>query len=290
MDGRMSEYWIHLDGVDQVRTQWQKEGKSIIFNKRQLTIASFLKVLSNTTTVDLPSLRWSSANDTFHSFTAANQFPDCYGLEYTYGITSTQAVFMARISALSQYISYYLSQDAPIPDGLVNACSELNTQLAAWSLDDEELPSLQGTDAVVQHIGGLHINAFAQGLRVHFHTRVLPCGASELAHHVQGVAESLNQIEEIKAVLGSRDLSGGSNKVTASLTWPGFIASCEADANSRDPWYEWWHSMLSKYRIGNIAQLWQVVKESWSLRDSGIREVPAWVPVLRRTGQRILAV
>jgi hypothetical protein len=45
-----------------------------------------------------------------------------------------------------------------------------------------------------------------------------------------------------------------------------------------------------QYQIGNIAHLWTVVKEAWASRDAGLREVPAWMAVLRRTGKRVLAV
>lgn len=285
MDGRMSEYWIHLDGVDQIRRQWQQEAKS---NKRQITISSFLKVLSCTTSIDLPLLQWASSEDNLTPF-SQDEFPDSHGLEHTYGITSTLAGFMSRITTFSQHISYFVSQNITIPNSFIAACSDLSASLLAWSLEDEELPSLQYTDPAIQQIGGLHITAFAQALRVHFFTRVLPCGTSELAQHVQSVADSLNCIERIKADLCFRNATETCNKMTASLTWPGFIASCEAESDNRSPWYDWWQSMLN-YRIGNIARLWEIVQESWTLRDSGVQEVPAWVPVLRRTGQRILAV
>ena len=103
---------------------------------------------------------------------------------------------------------------------------------------------------------------------------------------VQRVAEFLTHIEYIKAT----HMANVDAKVTASVTWPGFIASCEAESgHSREMWCQWWETML-QYQIGNIAHLWVIVKDAWALRDAGCREVPAWMAVLRRTGRRIIAV
>jgi hypothetical protein len=103
--------------------------------------------------------------------------------------------------------------------------------------------------------------------------------------HIDRVARHLIEIEEIKS------RAGYDHNISATITWPGFIASCEAErGHCREVWYRWWHGML-QYGIGNIAELWKVVQQAWAIRDNeGLKETPAWVPVLRRSCQRILVV
>lgn len=97
------------------------------------------------------------------------------------------------------------------------------------------------------------------------------------------VASDLESIEIIKQT------HHYDSQLTAPITWPGFIAACEAAPDQRGIWRHWWEGML-KYRIGNIAHLWRVVKDVWAARDEGDRETPAWMGVLRRERKRILAV
>jgi hypothetical protein len=47
---------------------------------------------------------------------------------------------------------------------------------------------------------------------------------------------------------------------------------------------------MLKYRIGNIAVLWGVVRDVWKAREHGDRESLAWIGTLRGSERRILAV
>lgn len=296
IDGDMSEYWVHLEGVNRIRQHLQNlnGGQPLSSHAHRLfTISSFLNILSDSTTVKLPSLPWSDTTD----------FPDLnndmfsdggYGLEFTYGITSTLANLLHQTTILSQHISYFPSRALPIPLSLLTKARDHSTILSSWSIDDEDLSTLTSipesrpwSHPTLLGLAKLHMLAFATSLRIYFHTRVLPCTSShEMSHLVQRVAEYLTCIEDIKAV----HIADINAKMTASITWPGFIASCEAEpGHAREVWFLWWETML-QYRIGNIAHLWMVVKEAWALRDAGSREVPAWMAVLRRTGKRVLAV
>ncbi|KIX03150.1 uncharacterized protein Z518_06701 [Rhinocladiella mackenziei CBS 650.93] len=286
MEGSMSEYWIHLDGVDRVARQLRTEAQESPIIERLITISSFLSTVANTTSMDLPSIPWPDNNVA----TPGLRYPKSgvgHGLEFTYGITPTLANLMQRIVALSQHISYYVSNSTAFPPSLVSACLHLSDNLSRWSIDAEPLSHLfSDTDTdVTALLAKNHILAFAHGLRVYYHTRILSCTPSDMALYLDRVANYLIDIEEIKT------RAGYDSNIAATITWPGFIASCEAKRGpQRDVWYRWWNGML-KYRIGNIAQLWNVVQEAWALRDEeGVTEVPAWMPVLRRSGKRILAV
>ncbi|KFY33785.1 hypothetical protein V494_07331 [Pseudogymnoascus sp. VKM F-4513 (FW-928)] len=278
MEGSMNEYQVHLGGVNRICKQMRD--RSIELDQRLVTISSFLTVLSETTSIDLPPIPWLAG----YSFPnpGSNMFTDDCSLEVTYGITATLANYLHQVTILSQHISYFISQSRPIHFTLLSACHEFSKTISSWSIDWEDLSSLPAANCNV-FLGKMHILAFAQSLHIYFHTRVLPCTDSEMALYVQRVAEYLMEIEAVRAQ------QGGSLDVTASIMWPGFIASCEAAPDARGIWHEWWEGMR-KYKIGNISKLWTVVKQAWDMRDEGLKEVPAWMPVLRCTGTKILAV
>jgi arginine metabolism regulation protein II len=296
MEGSMSEYWIHLDGVDRLARQLRNEAQGSPNIDRLITISSFLSTLADTTSLELPSTPWTEEYPDRQSH--LQDYPTSsasYRLEIAYGITPTLADIMKRIVRLSQNISYHVSRSAVLPPTLISACASLLDGLSHWSIDSEPLVQLFSTadtgprpsadaDFTLQ-LAKNHILAFAHALRVYYHTRIQPCTPSEMSQFVERVASHLMAIEESKAQ------AGYDFDIAATITWPGFIASCEAArGHPRDIWYRWWAGML-KYRIGNMVQLWEIVQEAWALRDDeGVTEVPAWMPVLRRSGKRILAI
>jgi len=286
MEGSMSEYWIHLAGVDRLARQLRNATQASPGIDRLITISSFLSTLASTTALDLPPKPWADDQPDVSEL----EYDACgmsRGLESAYGITPVLAHLMHRIVGLSRNISYYVSNSASFPPALISACASLSDALSRWSIDSEPLAPLfsaSETDFTLQ-LAKHHILAFAHALRVYYHTRISPCTPAEMATYVDRVAEHLIEMEEIKS------RAGYDSNISATISWPGFIAACEAaPGRDRDVWHRWWTEML-KYRIGNIAQLWKVVQEAWSLRDNeGLTEVPAWLPVLRRSGKRVLAV
>jgi arginine metabolism regulation protein II len=79
---------------------------------------------------------------------------------------------------------------------------------------------------------------------------------------------------------------------TASILWPGFIASCEAAQGDRPGWIAWWEQMLT-YRIGNIASLYETVVDVWQLADrqqNSSSSLPVWRMLLREKGRVIIAL
>jgi arginine metabolism regulation protein II len=289
MEGSMSEYWIHLDGLELLARQLRNDGKTSTITDRLIANSSFLSTVASTTSIELPSIPWEY--DTIDSSDVEEErFNVHNGLEVTYGITYSLARLMRRIVARSQNIAFYVSQDMPLPTSLIAACSKLSDDISEWSIDSEPLSELFVLDSerdchISLQLARSHLLAFAHSLRVYYHTRILPCSSSEMSHYVEMVAHHLMTIESIKS-----EANYDSN-VAATITWPGFIASCEAKQGSeRDVWCRWWNGML-RHRIGNIPHLWNIVQKAWSLRDDeGSTEVPGWIPALRATGKRVLAI
>ncbi|KAH8701525.1 fungal-specific transcription factor domain-containing protein [Talaromyces proteolyticus] len=279
IEGRMAEYWIHLDGCDQLLRK-RNYGES----SRQLkTIYSFLVTLSNTTLYDLPSLPWSEDECNFNMLPALSTIPNDSSLEFTYGITSTLATMMSLTTKLSQHILFYASRNQPLPHTLEAACEILGKHISEWSISSEPLSSIDSSDPVTLSVAKLHILAFGHALNVYYHTRIRLCEPHTMAFYVNAVAEDLQSIEAFRKLQDHR------GPVSASVMWPGFIAACEATPSRRSVWQAWWADMLT-YRIGNIPHLWQVVQDVWAARDAGDMETPGYIGVLRRQGKKVLAV
>lgn len=285
----MSEYWIHLDGLERLARQLRDDGKASPIIDRLITNSSFLSTVASTTSMDLPPIPWQ--DDSIDSYDLKDEhYRAHHGLEVTYGITNSLARLMRQIVNRSQNISFYVSKDIPLPTSLITACTNLSEAISQWSIEEEPLSELflfesDSHSRTSLRLAQQHLLAFVHGLRVYYHTRILPCSPSEMSHYVQLVAQNLIAIEVIKS-----EAKYDSN-VAATITWPGFIASCEAkQGQERDIWYRWWNGML-RHRIGNIPHLWNMVQKAWALRDDeGSTEVPGWMPALRVTGKRVLAI
>ena len=229
--------------------------------------------------------------------------------------TSMPPTFIQACEALTTQLSNWIAeaeseiqpQPAAHPDLPTAAFSSPSR---GWNADDDgdrHSPS-SPTQRLLAHC---HQLAFAHGLRVYYHTRIQPCPRAQMQTHVRRVGRYLLRIEELRQQQNQPQNTGGPiGGGGASIMWPGFIAACEADddddddedyncerkskregerGGNRDLWRTWWSRMLA-YRIGNIACLWEVVRAAWRARDAGATESPAWMPVLRRSGRRVLAV
>lgn len=285
MDGSMSEFWIHLQAAKQISQRLAGKVKADSRAGRLVNISRFLRIISDTTDWSLGAIPWrpdasGDDNDGQDMISGVG-----HGLEFTYGITATLASLICRITRLARHMSFYsLPSNPPAPAGLLSACEGLLEELSAWEIAQERLPSFADSDDVTILIATKHILAFAQSIRIYYHTKIVPWAApSKMASCIRTVARHLSEIESIKEDTGYNAV------LTATVAWPGFIASCEAEPEEREVWREWWARML-KYGIGNISNLWSVVNDAWSLRDSGTNETPAWAPILRRSGKKILAI
>jgi arginine metabolism regulation protein II len=142
----------------------------------------------------------------------------------------------------------------------------------------------------------LHILAFYHAVCIfNFTHLVLPLLAhdearrarrQELHLHVSQVLAHLQTIETIK-----RQNPGVFSSQAASILWPGFIACCEARQEDTPGWMEWWEQMLT-YRIGNIASLYETVKEVWRLHDREENDgsMPLWRVCLMERKRVIIAL
>ncbi|VUC32605.1 unnamed protein product, partial [Clonostachys rosea] len=279
LDGQMNEFWIHLDAT-----------KGLVRNLRQhvlpgsqaehlINISYFLRTLSDSLDVSNEPLPWSSDVYNMPLFLG-----DGSTLEFTYGITARLAGFIRQTCILARNTAYCKSHTTSPPNEFLAAREELLARISEWHISQEPLVSFSKSDDITLLLISKHILAFATSIRIYYHTRVLPCDQDTLQFLVRSVASHLTEIEDIKKRTGYNVIP------TATISWPGFIASCQASASDRPVWAKWWNQMLD-YRIGNISNLWAVVQETWALQDSELHDdEPYWAVVLRRRGTKILAI
>ncbi|KEY66699.1 hypothetical protein S7711_09719, partial [Stachybotrys chartarum IBT 7711] len=281
LDGQMNEFWIHLEAAEELVQQLRGHAQPESTAEHLVNIASFLRILSDSTDVTLPALPWSA--DSADSLQALLFLGGGQSLEYTYGITARLADFLRRACLLSQHATYYRSSDCPPPVPFLSACDQLLQDLSAWHISQEPLTSFSASDDITSLLASKHILAFAEGIKIYYHTRVAACDETTMQSYVQSVATHLAGIEAIKR------RTGYDATPTATISWPGFVASCQASPSEWGVWTKWWNQMLD-YRIGNIHDLWLVIQEAWTLQDTPVENDPAWVVVLKHTGKRILAI
>jgi hypothetical protein len=99
------------------------------------------------------------------------------------------------------------------------------------------------------------------------------------------------------------------SRAGASICWPAFVPACEAPAELRHRWSNYWHTLLS-YRIDSLQTVWEVVQKMWSkvdeeaAADGNIQlhvvtpvgyetyqtSNPIWTDILRKSALTILAI
>lgn len=277
----MDQFWAHLDASMRICDHLRPVAWDRPRSRSMINICNFLHVISESTNWSLVPIPWQESSPT--TLAAMPLFYEDGTLETTYGITADLAGLISRITRLAQTIRYYNTNSISPPPDLQNAREHLAIAVESLSTDQDAAGIPQDCDEHVRTLLAEHIDAFALGIEVYYHVSVGSCSEARLDDLVQEIGCKLNMIEEQKKSTERR------YEKTATIMWPGFIAACEARQDRRDIWRRWWSDMAS-YGIGNIAVLWNIVQEAWSLRDSGSDISPAWLPVLRAKEKFILAV
>ncbi|KAI0159695.1 fungal-specific transcription factor domain-containing protein [Xylariaceae sp. FL1272] len=278
LDGSMSEFWIHLDAAKDLVEHLRRRDLLSPPAQHLVNISSFLRILSDSTHPHCELEPWPPSRGDENIFLA-----DGHTLEFTYGVTVTLADFIRRVCLFARHVAWYNFTNHPQPEEFRLACDGLLQAICDWQISDEPLHSFSDSDDVTVLLVSKHLQAFATSIRIFYHTRVSACDNVTMQALVQVVALHLTEIEEIKEQTGYNDIQ------SASIAWPGFIASCQTDRAHRAIWTKWWSSMLT-YNIGNINNLWSVVQDTWAIQDEGAVGQPPWAAVLRRDHKRILAI
>jgi arginine metabolism regulation protein II len=72
----------------------------------------------------------------------------------------------------------------------------------------------------------------------------------------------VNKAEDLKSLMDNT----GEGISMAPITWPAFVASCNAVRKRRGVWERWW-KRVQRYKLGNIGKQWDLVQKIWAILD-----------------------
>ncbi|KAJ5923476.1 hypothetical protein N7454_008721 [Penicillium verhagenii] len=251
--GEDSDFPIHLEGCRQLRKC--HESKALESPSQQVnSICNFLTLLGRTTSKELhktpTAAEWRPEKPLFRN--------NDIHIEYIYGITSLLGNLLHRTCQISEALQLRDKQHIPI--SLKDARDDLRAKLLDWSLakDDCHLAKT-GVDPRMLEIVRRQACAFHSAVLILYYRAIENHPLISPQREVFNVWENLNIAEQRK----EHDMQ--SQKFAAPMSWPGFIAACEAV--DRTPWFEWWEK-VQRYNLGNFRRQWDIIQEVWGILDS----------------------
>ncbi|KAH8655496.1 fungal-specific transcription factor domain-containing protein [Xylariales sp. PMI_506] len=283
MSGGDPDFEVHLQGTRQLR-QSRRRWSIISGTTQQLNeISDFLLLLNRTTSFQVSPLPWSdkciSGGDDDIEFRPKSCF------EYMYGITPDIAAAIQETCRLAEYLSRYKANQEIIPDTLLQAAEKLGDRLFSWTLEAETVTSISPNDEEMFAVFEHHAKAWQTASIIYYFRRIQNFKVADLAEEVDRVAEHMHAVEDVKS-----HSKVGHMKKMAPITWPAFIASCEA--TRREPWERWW-KRVQHYGIANIQIQWRMVQQIWDERDKMQRAglgVWNWIEIFTVLGFNVLAI
>ncbi|KAI5458942.1 fungal-specific transcription factor domain-containing protein [Mariannaea sp. PMI_226] len=287
MSGEGDDFAVHLTGATQLRnsrSRWRIMSSS---TKQLNDVSAFLALLARTTAFDTSPPPWLGPSQlALQADEGIMQSNNCY--EYIYGITPSIAASIQETCILAEILAQFDNQPPQaIPDDLRAACEASGDKLLSWTLESETIVSIPKNDELMLTIFNHHANAWHRAALIYYHRRIQRCDPIDLALDIRDVAKHMHTVEDIKAQSHS-NIDG----ILAPITWPAFVASCEALGDDRKTWRRWWHR-VEHYRIANIQKQWDVIQQIWDETDR-IQQARSrsedWIQLFRRLGCHVLPV
>ncbi|KAG8353813.1 hypothetical protein FVEN_g8157 [Fusarium venenatum] len=287
LSGEGEEFRLHIEAATQLRNA-RSRWKLMSRPSQQLNqVGTFLALLSRTMLFKPSSLPWRDSNE---QATAAEdeaiQSSACY--EYIYGIKPSIAVAINRACRLAEHLLRVREEgEQQIPDTLLEGCEELGDMLESWRLKEESPTPISSDDDLGVLIFTHQAKAWYAAALIYYYTRIQGAQPTDLIQEVTAVAEHMYAMEDIKSRLGVLI----QDNPMAPITWPAFVASCNALGDMRQVWRTWWERMQC-YKIGNITKQWSVVQMIWEILDIGKNRGAQidWTKAYDEVGICILAV
>jgi hypothetical protein len=258
MSGCEADFSIHLQGTQQLRSMIVASKETTRTIDQLSEISEFLSLLARSVRFGLPSSISTGRQSTYpESKTSISRADSC--VSYMYGVTPAIAASIQDACVLAEDLQSYQADDTPPPESLLRRREQLSQFLLSWSFDSEffALSAIDNVDMldIFRH----HAEAWHQAALIYFNRRVSKSPSSSMMTLIDRVARKMHAVEDIKA----RSKLGASVNM-APITWPAFVASCEAI--DREPWKAWWRRVQC-YKIANIKLQWKVVQLVWRQRD-----------------------
>ncbi|KAF5660656.1 type I transaminase [Fusarium heterosporum] len=262
LSGEGEEFRLHLEAATQLRNS-RSRWKLMSRPSQQLNeFGAFLAMISRTMSFKASPLPWNDSNKQATAEEDSTiQSSACY--EYVYGIKPSIAVAINRTCRLAEYLVRIREEgEQQMSDDFLEDCEQLGDMLESWRLEEESPTSISSDDDLGVLIFTHQAKAWHSAALIYYYTRVQGAQPTDLVQEINAVAEHMYATEDIK----SRSDPLRQDNPMAPITWPAFVASCNALGNMRQVWRTWWES-LHHYKIGNIAKQWSVVERIWEVLD-----------------------
>lgn len=210
--------------------------------------------------------------------------------EYMYGIARSTAAMIHETCILAEKISRFEdlhSHDnkplnTSLPADLLEQCESLGGRLLSWKLLPEDVLSisLNGNDhgndgSLMMAAFTHHAQAWHYAALIYYYRRIQKLDSTNMTTEVHQIIDHMYAFETAKSqrrfAPDDYPLSHTSNTATdtvrmAPITWPMFIASCEALPYQRDKIKTWWVE-AEGYQLANITRQWLVIQQIWAIQD-----------------------
>lgn len=279
MSGGKTNSIVHIKGATEFRKSQARRG-TVGHNTQQLNeISAFFSLIESTSALHSAPSPWLNPGHCLsHGALEPEYFAPMpgYCFEYQFGITPTIATAIQETCRLADHLSYHITAKETIPRGLLEACETLDQTLFSWTLDVETETYIASTDSEMLSIFIHQANAWHRAALIYSSRRIHNRSLEHLQDEVALVAQHMHAIEDVKAMSNA----GIASRV-APMTWPAFVASCDAVSSERDTWREWWQRVQC-YHIANYKRQWEIVQQVWHARDlEQGSEVADWIDILR---------
>lgn len=277
LSGGIGDHWIHLEAARQLQAS-RHFGGMISHETRQLdSICKMLRLFASTALHNPEGDAWPGDKLTFRDTDAATLSPS---VEYLYGITRDTASAIMKTYRLTQMLRYYTKASLEHPEALLQACEDLSDDLACPS---NSFSTMEPENEQMLPIAHAQEEAFHVATRIYYSRSIQSCPREDLNSEQRTVLDAMNRAEDLKTEL--------SNAVArpAPITWPAFIASCEAVGEFRQLWSTWWER-VRVYHMLSYTEQFHAITRVWSASDEDGSNTFDWRRALKALNIRILPV
>ena len=278
IDGGTSDHWIHLEAAIQLQAS-RHHAHLVSRETGQLNmICVMLSLFAQTALPVAEPTPWvteeSIPDYTDHHYGNSS-------IEYLYGITATIARSIDRIYRITKSLAYYKSGGYSAV--FLEACETLIDDLHSWTISSEPFSSIVMEQEDTILIARAQTRAFHYASLIYYYRSVQNCDRQCLQLEQQATLAAMNEAEDLKIV------SSNASDQPAPITWPAFIASCEAVGEFRMEWDRWW-DRLQTYHMKNFSKQQSIVHRVWAELDRSSNNRLDWREVLAALGIRIIPV
>ncbi|KAL4877604.1 fungal-specific transcription factor domain-containing protein [Aspergillus karnatakaensis] len=309
MDGGMADHWIHLEAG--IKLQASRHYATLVSKETCLlnNICKMLHLFGQTTLSPFVNSKPWPGHDAVPRGADLDSLEA--SIEFLYGITPSIARAIFKIYRLSQYVAYYRREqvEEEYPESLLSACESLADTLSSYAITSESFSSINaatiGAEEHMLDIARAQAKAFHNASLVYYYRSIQQCSRASLHQEQRAVLDAMNEAEDLKVntstaappLINTTLTSTGDSSFPAPITWPAFVASCEAVGEHRKEWDTWWRRVQA-YGMRSYEQQYAIIKMIWGRleKDRGHEDQEHsdgeldWREILAELGVRILPV